>query len=228
MKEILHFLRQLKANNTREWFMAHKDEYKAVQEKFNRFAEELIARIGEYDETVRDLTVKECTYRIYRDVRFSKDKSPYKTHFGCYVCRGGKKSGYSGYYFHIGTGDGDTYPDGHMLAAGDYCCEPKVLRTIREDIMNGDGDFEKTLQQMAPQFKLDNDFALKRVPQGFPADQPYSDYLKYKVYCAWARVDTDFILAPNLAQRVADAFRPTLPFLNYINRAIEYVKEEGI
>ena len=105
MKEVVMFLRQLKANNNKEWFTEHKAEYQSAQAKFNAFCEELIHRIEEFDPSVRGLTLKDCTYRIYRDLRFSKDKSPYKTHMGVYVCRGGKKSGYSGYYFHVAAGN---------------------------------------------------------------------------------------------------------------------------
>ena len=102
-----------------------------------------VDRIEGFDPSVRGLTLKDCTYRIYRDLRFSKDKSPYKTHMGVYVCRGGKKSGYSGYYFHVAAGnETDEIMNSHILAVGDYCFEPKVLKTIREDIVNGDGDFD--------------------------------------------------------------------------------------
>lgn len=228
MKQILHFLRQLEANNNRDWFMAHKDEYQQAQARFHEFTEQLIARIGEYDPTVRGLTVKDCTYRIYRDVRFSKDKSPYKTHFGCYICREGKKSPYSGYYFHIGTGRGDGYPFTHMLASGDYICDPKVLKIIREDIVNGDGDFHQIVQNCSPVYQLDSDNALRKVPKGFPTDSPWADYLKFKVYCLVTTVDDKFILGDNLAERVAAMFQPTKPFLDYINRAVDYVREEDL
>lgn len=228
MKQVLHFLRQLKANNNREWFLAHKSDYQTAAATINRFAEELILRIGEYDPTVRGLTPKDCTYRIYRDVRFSKDKLPYKTHFGVYVCRGGKKSGYSGYYFHIGTGDADTYPAYHMLAAGDYCTDPKALKVLREDIVAGEGDFEQIIKAMEPRFHLDRDYMLQRVPKGFAADTPYADYLRYKVYTVLSPVDDNYILAPGLAQRVADDFRMTKPFLDYVNRAIEFAQEEEV
>lgn len=228
MQKIVDFLRRLKDNNNREWFQAHKAEYMEVKASFDVFVEDLISRIGEYDETVRGLTPKDCTYRIYRDTRFSKDKAPYKTWLGVYVCRGGKKSGFSGYYFQICAGAEEGY-GGHMLAAGDYCAEPKVLRTIREDIVNGDGDFDDIIRhQLAPGFHLSKEFQLKRVPQGFTPDSHWAEYLKYKVYCVDMSVDDNFILAPALAQRVADLFRTTKPFLDYINRAIEYVREEEL
>lgn len=227
MKEVLTFLRQLQMNNNREWFHAHKDEYLAAQATFNAFAEELIERIGRFDESVRGLSLKDCTYRIYRDTRFSKDKSPYKTHMGVYVCPGGKKSGFSGYYFHVSSGVDQFGINSHLFAAGDYMADSRVLRVLREDIENGDGDFEAILKQVRRKgFLLDDEFRLKRVPKGFNPEGPYADYLKYKVYCLVDYVDDEFITAPDLAKRVADRFRATKPFLDYLNRAIAYVREE--
>ena len=228
MKKVLTFLRRLQQNNNKEWFTAHKDEYLEAQARWNQFCEELILRIGEYDPSVKGLTVKDCTYRIYRDVRFSKDKSPYKTHMGVYVCPGGKKSGNSGYYFHVSSGEDQFDINGHIFAAGDYQADSRVLRVLREDIENGDGDFDAIVKKVAREgFTLDESYKLKRVPQGFNPEGPYAEYLKYKVYCLMAYVDDDFILAPNLAQRVAEKFRTTKPFLDYVNRAIEYVREEN-
>ena len=94
MKDIIDFLNDLQHNNNREWFMANKARYMAAAERFNAIVDELILEIARYDSTVTGLTAKDCTYRIYRDVRFSADKSPYKTHMGAFICRGGKKSGY--------------------------------------------------------------------------------------------------------------------------------------
>jgi uncharacterized protein (TIGR02453 family) len=224
MKEILHFLRELQRHNDRSWFTEHKAEYQQIQTKFNRLVEEVIQEISRYDSTVSGLTAKDCTYRIYRDVRFSDDKSPYKTHFGAFICPGGKKSGYSGYYFHIATG-GDDYPDAHMLAAGDYCCDPQVLKLLREDIADGDGDFDRIVKSTAPLFAIDTEGALKRNPKGYAADAPYSEYLRLKSFCLVANVDDGFWLKGHLAQRIAEAFRPTKPFLDYVNRAVACAKE---
>lgn len=90
MKDIITFLRELQQNNNREWFMANKPRYTALQIQFNNFVDELIGEISRFDDTVTGLTAKDCTYRIYRDVRFSADKSPYKTHMGAFICPGGK------------------------------------------------------------------------------------------------------------------------------------------
>ena len=228
MKEVVMFLRQLKANNNKEWFTEHKAEYQSVQAKFNAFCEELIHRIEEFDPSVRGLTLKDCTYRIYRDLRFSKDKSPYKTHMGVYVCRGGKKSGYSGYYFHVAAGnETDEIMNSHILAVGDYCFEPKVLKTIREDILNGDGDFDEIVRNhLDARLKFSEADKLKRVPQGFPADSPWAEYLKLKVFCPVFEPDDSFVFDKNLCANVAEIFKTGKPFLDYVNRAIDYVREE--
>ena len=225
MKEIISFLRDLSQNNNREWFMANKARYTAVAERFNAIVDELIREIARYDASVTGLTAKDCSYRIYRDVRFSADKSPYKTHMGAFICRGGKKSGYSGYYFHIGTG-GEGYPAAHMLAAGDYCCDPKVLQVLREDIVAGGGDFDAIVQAAYPTFELDHEGALKRNPKGFEQETLYTEYLRLKAFCLVHTPNNDFMYADKLAQRTAALFQTAQPFLDYINRAIEYVKSE--
>jgi len=225
MKEIITFLQELQQNNNREWFVANKPRYTALQTRFNAFVDELISEISRFDDSITGLTAKDCTYRIYRDVRFSADKSPYKTHMGAFICPGGKKSGYSGYYFHIGTG-GEGYPYGHMLATGDYCCDARALQIIREDIVGGEGDFDAIVRSVAPTFTLDYEGALKRNPRGFEHETLYTEYLRLKAYCLLHTPSTDFICAPDLARRAAELYRQTQPFLHYINRAIQYAKEE--
>lgn len=224
MKEIVTFLQELHQNNNREWFMANKYRYSILQSRFNTFIDELISEITRFDDSITGLTAKDCTYRIYRDVRFSADKSPYKVHMGAFICPGGKKSGYAGYYFHIGTG-GEGYPHSHMLATGDYCHSPLALQTIREDIAGGEGDFDAIVRSVAPTFTLDREGALKRNPRGFERETQYTEYLRLKAFCLLHTPSSDFLSAPNLAQRTAALFSQTRPFLHYINRAIEYSKE---
>lgn len=226
MKEIIAYLRQLRTNNNREWFKAHKDEFLKHQTRFHELVEEVIKEISVFDQSIVNLTPKDCTYRIYRDVRFSSDKSPYKCHFGAFIAKGGKKSGNSGYYFHISTGGEKEYPYCHMLAAGDYCCDPDVLKILREDIVNGKGDFERVVKQADASFHLEQEGALKRNPKGFPADAPYSDYLRLKYYCLTSLLDDDFWEGEDLARRIVAKFATTKPFLDYINRAIDFSREE--
>ena len=113
-----------------------------------------------------------------------------------------------------------------MLAAGDYWCDPKVLAILREDIEMSDGGFRKILSQAAPGFELDMEGALKKVPAGFPADTPDSDYYRLKRFCLTYTPTEEFILAPGLSERVAALFKTTKPFLDFINRAVAWSKEE--
>lgn len=229
MKEILKFLRDLSRHNNKEWFTANKERYLKVQKKWYDFCEQLIAEVGQFDEDIAKLTIKDCTYRIYRDTRFSKDKTPYKTHFGVFLCPGGKKSMHAGYYFHVGTGGEDSYPAGHMLASGNYCYDSKAIKILREDISDGWEEFKNDVLDVADSaFHVDMDEALKRVPKEYPADAPYADFMRLKNFCLVMNVDDEFITSPDLAKRVAELFRTTKPFNDYVNRAVDYAKEEEI
>ena len=220
MKEVLRFLHSLSLHNDKVWFEAHKADYLKAKATVGELAAELIEGIRSFDDTIGPLSVSECTYRIYRDVRFSKDKSPYKTYMGIFVNRGGKKSGYSGYYFHI-DGNGD-----HMLAVGNYYTEPRVLKTLREDIELGGGDFRRIVDAAAPGLVLDTAESLKKVPKGFPADSPDAEFFKLKNFSLVMNLDDGFILSPGLAERTLDIFRTGKPFLDYVNRAIDFCREE--
>ncbi len=221
MKQVLRFLHSLSLHNDKVWFEAHKTEYLTAKATVAELAARLIEGIRSFDDTIGPLSPSDCTYRIYRDVRFSKDKSPYKTNMGIYVNRGGKKSGFSGYYFHI---DGNG---GHMLAAGNYYTEPKVLKVLREDIQLGGGDFRRILDGAAPGLVLDTSESLKKVPKGFPADGPDADFFKLKNFCLIKNVDDSFMLSPDLVDSALAVFKTGKPFLDYVNRAIEYCREES-
>ncbi len=224
MKEIIHFLAQLQQNNNREWFNEHKGEYLQLQARFNGFVEQLIARISLFDESVSGLSAKDCVYRIYRDTRFSSDKSPYKCHMGAYINPGGKKSGYIGYYFQVGATD-EGFPNGNMLAVGDYCYDPKALRVLREDICNGEGDFDRIVKHTSP-FVMDSSDMLKRNPSGFPADAPYPEYIRLKAPCLVYQPGREFMSSDRLLDEVTELFRPTQAFVEYVNRAIAFTKSE--
>lgn len=227
MKEIISFLRDLSCNNNKEWFTANKDRYQKIQGKWYDFCQELIREVGQYDENIAKLTLKDCTYRIYRDTRFSNDKRPYKTHFGVFLAPGGKKSMHAGYYFHVGTSGEGGYPVGHMLAVGNYCYDPKAVKILREDISYGWEEFKTQVLDVAdPAFYPSMEDALKRVPKEYPADAPYANYMRMKSYGLTMDIDDRFITAPDLVKRVAALFRTTKPFIDYINRAVDYAREE--
>lgn len=226
MERVLDFLRNLRDNNNRDWFIAHKEDYLRAKNVFDGFALDLAKAISAFDSSIGKLQLSDMTWRIYRDVRFAKNKDPYKCHMGVYVCRGGKKSGYSGYYFHVSAADDGGWEKGHMMAVGNYFMEPKVVRILREDILYGKGDFRKILAGIDPRMVFETDNALKKVPKGFPEDSPDSEYFKLKNFGMNWQPDDDFILSPGLPGRLADIFRTAKPFLDYINRAIEFSRED--
>lgn len=220
MKQVLNFLRDLSLHKEREWFNAHKNEFLKARSTVNNLASTLMEGIRSFDDSIGQLSPADCTYRIYRDLRFSKDKSPYKTHMGIFINPGGKKSGFAGYYFHV---SGSEEP--HMVAIGDYMTEPKVLRILREDIEMGGGDFRKILSKVDGRLRLDDRDALKKTPIGFPADSPDAEYFRLRKFCLWTEVDDNFILAPEFPGNLLEIFKTAKPFLDYVNRAIEFSRE---
>ena len=220
MDKVLNFLKQLRNNNNRDWFEANKQSYREANEQFNAFTEKLIVEVGQFDPTIKGLELKNCTYRIYRDVRFSPNKEPYKTHIGAYVCRGGKKSQYAGYYFHIEP-QGEGFIGGHLLSSGFYMPEPKVLKSIRDEILDNGDKFISTIKK-AKGFNLSQGSKLKRTPLGYPANSEFDEYLKLKDVYLEQFVNDDFILSPDLLENTVNEFRKTFDFLNFLNNAADY------
>ena len=163
---------------------------------------------------------------VYRDTRFSPDKSPYKTHMGAYICPHGKRSGYAGYYFHIEpTGSG--FVGGHLLSAGLYRPSPEILRGVREEIRDNGQDFVEALEQ-ASGFALCHDNTLKKIPNGFPADSPYAEYFKLKDFFLERYVNERFMCMKEerLLAHTLEQFRTAQPFNAFLNRAIDLVRSE--
>ena len=223
MKKVLEFLNNLQENNYREWFEEHKTEYKEAQAIFNQTVDKLIAGISEFDPAVAKLSAKNCTFRIYRDVRFSKNKAPYKTHMGAFISPYGKGGGYSGYYFHI-EAEGANYIGGNILSTGVYRPEPAALKSIREEIfLNGD-QFQETISK-ANNFKIETGETLKRVPGGYPSEFKYADYLKLKNYFLTRYVDDNWMTSPDLIERSVEEYKTTKEFHDLLNKAINYAFE---
>jgi uncharacterized protein (TIGR02453 family) len=227
MKTILNFLSDLRTNNNRDWFAANKARYKDAEAVFNAFAERLIALVGEWDATTRGLTLRDCTYRIYRDTRFSPDKTPYKTHFGLYISPGGKKSGNGGYYFHIEPQGGGLIGN-HLMDVGIYMPEPAVLRSVRDEIFdNGEAVLKAMATAGKAGFALDRSNSLKRTPVGFPASTEWDEYLKLKDFHLTKPLDDAYILAPDLAKRAAADFRASYDFMSLMQRSAQFAHEES-
>ena len=229
MKQVYEFLGKLHRHNNRDWFNAHKDDYLAATHTFNSFVQELIEEVYKFDKDINPstLSIKDCTYRIYRDIRFSKDKSPYKTHMGAYLVRGGKKSNYSGYYFHIQPFSGSIAEES-MMCVGAYMPDAKQIASVREEIMLNGTPLLNSIKK-AKGFYLYEENSLKRVPSGFNAitDKELQRLLKLRQYLVMKSVTPEYIFKPNLAKRVANEFKKCYEFNSIINRCIEYAIEEG-
>lgn len=215
MKNVLDFLTDLSKNNNREWFNSNKDRYLDAKETYDGMVNRLIPEIRKFDPGIGTITAKDCVFRIYRDVRFSKNKSPYKTNMGGFITRGGRKGGYAGYYLHID-------PVESFIAGGNHMPPPDRLKKIRQEIMYNIEDFKKILN--APGFKkyygqLDGD-KLKRPPKDFPADFPDIDLLKFKSYTVVHRIDSDQILDNGFEKYVIKVFKELHPLNEFLNQAL--------
>ncbi len=216
LENVAEFLTALTYHNDRDWFMAHKSEYMEAKAEFDSFVERLILAVASFDPTVGLPEAKDCCYRIYRDVRFSWDKSPYKTWMGAYICRGGRKSGYAGYYFHFQPVSGGSLLDGSMLAAGLYRPSSAMLGKIRRGIYSHGRAFHTAVMR-ADGFSLDPDRRLQRVPPGFPKDFRYSEYLKCRDYC----LQKYFSAGSVSFDGITSAFASTCGFVKMLNSFLE-------
>lgn len=225
MQKVIDFLRNVRRNNNREWFEANRASYLEARSEFEAFAAKLLDGIALFDESVRGLTLKDCTYRFNRDTRFSPNKDPYKTHFGVYICSGGKKSGMAGYYFHIEPSGGD-FAGGYLMSAGIYMPEPGVLKAIREEIFDrGDELTANIAMAETCGFTVDRSNSLKRTPAGYPTGSRWDDLLRLKDLYVEKFPGEDYILGEGLLERVLDDYRSTFGFVSQLNRSVVLARE---
>lgn len=218
LQRVWNFLSDLAENNNKQWFDAHKEIYKIALADFQLFTEQLIAGLSRFDKSLEGLTVKDCTYRIYRDLRFSLDKTPYKTHMGAYVCPQGKKSWNSGYYVHI-------EPKGEcMLVSGLYMPMPNVIKSVREEIMLEGARFDKAIKSCKG-FTLDWQSALKKIPQGYNAEDEFSQYYRLKDYIVTQGLSKEQVVSSDFLNFVLKEFEKTYTFNVILNNCVSYAKE---
>jgi uncharacterized protein (TIGR02453 family) len=226
LHEAMDFLRELSANNHKPWMDTNRDRYKLHRGRFERYVEELVDRISVFDPTIAGLMAKDCTYRMNRDIRFSADKSPYKTHFSAFIAPRGKNSGLGGYYLHLEPRMEGSSMIGHsILAVGEVCLPPVILRSIREEIIDNGEEMLRNIAS-AEGFRIDTEGSLKRTPTGFPSGTPYDELLRLKDHCLVLDLEEEELYAPNFTERIVGHFRSAKPYLQQLNRAIEYGYEE--
>lgn len=220
MKEIIDFLSELSENNNKVWFDAHKDWYKSVKAKWDAFALEFMRGVEEFDPRVSGLQLKDITYRIYRDLRFTQDKRPYKWHFGVYVCPGGKKSGMGGYYIHI-----EPATDTYFLCGGLYNPDKATLLSVREEIMLNPDTFHASLQE-CQDFNLPWDAALRNVPKGYSPEDKHSEYYRLKSFELYKTLTRRDVLRKDFLRTALADLSRTQPFTELLNRCFEYAHDE--
>lgn len=212
----LQFLRNLEKNNNREWFNENKTLYQEAQQDVISFVEKLIEEMADFDEEMGKLEAKKSVFRIYRDTRFSKDKTPYKTNFGAGLGMG-KGNKISGYYLHIEPGKS-------FLASGVYKPEPTVLKTIRQEISAFGDEFKAILEQ--DEFRnyfrgLSVEDKLKKVPQGFEKDDKMAEYLKLKHFIVTHPVSDEQLLSENAFKEFAKIFKAMKPLNDFLQTPFE-------
>lgn len=210
----LRFLKQLAKNNNKPWFDAHKADYQAAAAQFELLVGNLIAGMGKVQD-LGGVTPKDCMMRIYRDVRFSRDKSPYKTGFGATIAPGGRKSGRLGYHLHLA-------PNGTTMAAGGmWEPEPQQLSRFRDAIVKDAGPFHKITgaADFKRHFTEVTGEALKTAPKGYPADHPEMGLLRQKQVCVFEKFSDDEVAGPGFSELVLKSFRAMKPFIDYLDKA---------
>lgn len=214
----LKFLKELSGNNDKSWFDLHRKEYERAKEDFCQMVDEVIAGLAKIDPSITDQEAKKCMFRINRDIRFSKDKSPYKTNFGASIKSGGRKSGLAGYYIHVEPGKS-------FVGGGIWMPEPIRIKQIRQEIdYNGD-EFdailaEKPFRSVYKDLYEGEDILLSRLPQGFDRDHPHEKYLRMKSWLATRDVSDKELTGPGLSKQFIKDLSALIPLNRFINRTM--------
>ncbi len=215
----IRFLKDLKKNNNKPWFDANRKVYENAKADFAAFVQQVIDLHAKKDASIKGLVAKDCLFRINRDVRFSKDKSPYKTNFGASINKAGKKAMSSaGYYFHL-------EPGGSFMGGGIYMPGPEELKKVRQEIDYNFPAFKKLIGQK--QFKalygdLDKSdgLSLSRVPKGYEPENPAADYLKLKSFIAMVELKDADLASKDLVKKTVAAFAALQPVIEFINEGL--------
>ncbi len=214
--DTLPFLKELSANNTREWFDDNRERYKNIRKQFSDFISILIHRLNELDPAIGMPEAKDCIFRINRDVRFSPDKSPYKTNIGAYIANGGRRTFNPGYYVHL-------HPGECFAAGGMYIPPAPALKAIREEIMYDPATFRNLIQN--PEFKSAfGEFTgekLKTAPQGYDKNDPDIDLIRYKSYTVYKEIPDRDVTGSDYLDSLMSIFNKVKPLNDFLNRAID-------
>ena len=218
LKKSYQFLHQLRQNNNREWFQKNKPLYVEAKDEFELFINNLISEIQHIDSEVDVFDAKECMFRIFRDVRFSKNKEPYKLNFGAFIAKGGRKSPFAGYYIHFQPGDS-------FIGGGVYMPQPRFLLSIRTKIYEHPEEYKKIINDTEFKKYFNGLFGdtLKTAPRGFPKDFSDIELLKNKHYAVAHHVPDSFWESEHLLDAICDIAKAQYQFNSFLNKAIQEV-----
>ncbi len=216
----IKFLKDLKGNNNKPWFDINRKVYESAKADFANFIQAVIDQHGKKDASIKNIVAKDCMFRINRDVRFAKDKSPYKSNFGASINKGGRKANSSaGYYFHLEPGSSFT-------GGGIWMPMPDELKKVRQEIDYNFSDFKKIIT--AKKFKSiygdlnkSAEYTLSRVPKGYEADNPAAEYLKMKSFIAMIEIKDTDLVSKDLVKKTVAAFEALQPVIEFINKSME-------
>ena len=217
----LTFLTELQENNNRDWFNDHRKKYEIARDNFAAFVEQLILDLSKMDEFITEATSKNAIFRIFKDVRFSKDKSPYKTHFSASIAKGGRKSMYPGYYIHLEPNNKS------LLASGIWRPQPEILKSVRQEIAYNHKAYEKIISNSAftRVFGTVEGNRLVRPPKGFDKDHPAIEHLKMKDFVVHHKVQDIEICKSEFNNYCVETFKIAQPFSAYFRGPVYDVLE---
>jgi uncharacterized protein (TIGR02453 family) len=216
MDEILQFLKELDANNQRDWFEANRGRYERTRDMFLDLTKWLISEIRKFDAEVPLLQPKDCMFRIFRDVRFSNDKRPFKSNYGSYIARGGRKSGFAGYYLHLQPGE-------YFVSGGAYMPPPEHLQAIRQEIYYHPEGYLDLLTSEPFKSTFDRHYfdSLKTAPKGYPRDWEYVDLIKNRSYAFGHQLKEEEVISADFPEKCVQFFKIIGPMNHFLNRAID-------
>lgn len=212
----LSFIKSLAKNNNKAWFDKHRDEYQVCKEDFEEFVTALIGHMAKSEPEFAELKAKDAIFRIFRDVRFSKDKTPYKAHLSAALSKGGRKFAGAGYYIHIDPGKS-------MAGGGLWMPEAPLLKAVRQEIDYNFKEFKQIIGKPAFR-KMFGDIEgdrLKTLPRDYNADNPAAEYLKMKSFVASHKFGDEDLTSKNLVKKVGDVFTTMKPFIDFMNRSLD-------
>lgn len=215
----LQFLKDLAKHNQKEWFEKNRNKYDSTKKELEVFTGDVIKKVSRFDESVAHLQVKECLFRINRDVRFSKDKSPYKNHMAMYISKGGKKAVNPGYYFHLEPGNS-------YVAGGLWMPMAPELKKVRQEIDYSWEEFKKIVSHKKfkaafGDFRRGEEEVLSRPPKGYDESNPAIGYLKLKSWIMSAKVSDAELVSKELSKKVAAYFESMNPMIKFFNQALD-------